>query len=133
MKRPILVTVIGLLAILSGVAQAVFGGLLLGLRKDVTFLADSKMTTDKVTYMAIALMAIGALTVLFAFGLLKGSGVSRALIGLIEVISIGFSIYIIAALDAARRPSAIGNIVGAVIVVYFLFGTDKAKAFFAHS
>jgi hypothetical protein len=133
MKRPILVTIIGLLAMLGGVAQVAFGGVLLGLRNDATFLADAKVTTDKATYMAIALMVVGVLTVLFAIGLLKGSRLSRDLIGLMELISIGFSVYIIAALDASRRASAVGTIVGAVVVLYFLFGTQKAKAFFAKS
>jgi len=133
MKRPILVTIIGVLAVLSGIAQVVFGGVLLGLRHDATFLADAKMTTGKVTYIAIALFVIGALTVVFALGLLKGSRLSRALIGLMELLSIGTGAYIIVALDASHRASAIGNIVGAVIVLYFLFATEKAKAFFAHS
>ena len=42
-------------------------------------------------------------------------------------------IYAIVALDSARKSSGIGSIVGAVIVLYFLFGTEKAKAFFAKS
>jgi hypothetical protein len=133
MKRPVLVTVIGVLAILGGIAQVGFGGVLLGFRNDATFLADAKMTTDKVTYIAIALMVIGALTVLFAIGLLKGRRLSRDLIGLMELLAIGTGIYIIAVLDASHRASAIGNIVGSVIVLYFLFGTQKAKAFFAKS
>ena len=131
MKRPVLVTIIGVLAMLGGVGQVAFGGLLVGLRNDAKFLADSKMTTDKVTHIAIALVAIGVLTVLFAVGLLKGSRVARDLIGLTEVLGLGVAIYTIAVLDASHRGTAIGNVVGTVIVLYFLFGTQKAKAFFA--
>jgi hypothetical protein len=131
MKRPVLVTIIGILALLGGVAQVAFGGLLLGMRNDAKFLADAKMTTDKVTYIAIALVAIGVLTALFAVGLLKGSRVSRDLIGVMEVLGLGMAIYTIAVLDSSHRQTAIGNIVGTLIVLYFLFGTEKAKAFFA--
>lgn len=133
MKRPVLVTVIGVLAALGGIAQVVFGALLFGLRNDETFLADANITSSKVTPLAIALIVIGALTVVFAIGLLKGSRLSRDLIGVMEVLQIAGSIYALVSLDASRRPSAIGSIVGAVIVLYFLFGTEKAKAFFARS
>ncbi len=89
MKRPVLVTIIGVLAILGGIAQAAFGGVLMTLRNDAQFLADSKMTTDKVTYLAVGCMVVGVLTVLFAVGLLKGNRVSRDLIGLMEVAAAG--------------------------------------------
>ena len=133
MKRPVLVTVIGVLAVLGGVAQAVFGGLLFGLRNDETFLADANITSSKVTPIAIGAIVIGVLTVIFAIGLLKGSRLSRDLVGLMELLQLGVGIYIVAALDSSHRATAIGNIVGAVIVLWFLFFTDKAKAFFAKS
>ena len=133
MKRPVLVTVIGVLAVLGGVAQAVFGGLLFGLRNDETFLADANITSSKVTPIAIGAIVIGVLTVIFAIGLLKGSRLSRDLVGLMELLQLGVGIYIVAALDSSHRATAIGNIVGAVIVLWVLFFTDKAKAFFAKS
>lgn len=132
-KRPVLVTVIGVFAVLGGIVQAAVGGLLFGLRNDAKFLADADITTDKVTPLAIALVAIGVLTVIFAIGLLKGSRLSRDVLGLMELLQIGAGIYTIVSLDSSHRSSAIGNIVGAVIVLYFLFFTDKAKAFFAKS
>ena len=131
MKRPLMVTVIGVLAMLTGLAQLGFGALLLGLRKDAKFLADASMTTNKVTYFAGALLAVGLLTAVFAIGLLKGSRLSRDVIGLMELCGIGGGVYAAVALDTARKSSGIGTIVGAVIVLYFLFGTDKANASFA--
>lgn len=131
MKRPVLVTIIGVFAILSGIAQVGFGALLVGLRSNAKFLADSKMTTDKITYIGIACLAVGTLAVLFAIGLLKGSRLSRNLIGLMELSGVALGIYSVVALDATRRASAFGTIAGALIVLYFLFGTDKARAFFA--
>ena len=133
MKRPVLVTVIGVLAIVGGVAQAAFGGLLFGLRNDQTFLDDANITSDKVTPIAIAAIVIGVLTVVFAVGLLKGSRLSRDVLGLMELLQLGVGIYVLASVDSSHRSTAIGNIVGAVIVLYFLFFTDKAKAFFAKS
>ena len=133
MKRPVVVTIIGILAVLTGIAQVAFGALILGLRHDAKFLADAEITTNQATYFAIALMAIGVLTVDFAIGLLNGSRLSRALIGLAELGSMAGGIYAVAALDSARRSAGIGSIAGAVVVLYFLFGTEKSKAFFAKS
>ncbi|MFZ4719407.1 MAG: hypothetical protein ACOYMR_08275 [Ilumatobacteraceae bacterium] len=131
MKRPVVVTVIGVLAALGGIAQVVFGAVLFGLRNDATFLADANIESSQVTPLAIALIIIGVLTVVFALGLLKGSRLSRDLVGIMEVLQIAGAIYTIVSLDSSRRASAIGSIVGALIVLYFLFGTEKAKAFFA--
>ena len=133
MKRPLLVTIIGVLAILTGIAQVGFGSLMLGMRNDAKFLADAEITTNKATIFGGVLIGVGVLTVLFAIGLLKGSRLSRDLIGLMEVAGIAGGIYALVALDSARQASGIGSIVGAVVVLYFLFGTEKAKAFFAKS
>jgi hypothetical protein len=133
MRRPVLVTVIGVLAVLGGIAQVVFGAVLLSLRHDATFLADANITTDQVMPMAIASMVIGVFTVLFAIGLLKGSRLSRNLVGLMELLQIGAGVYALAALDSGHRATAIGTIAGAVVVLYFLFGTQKSKEFFAPS
>jgi len=128
-----MVTLIGLFAIVSGIAQAAFGLLFIGLRHDDTFLAESNLTTGKITYFGIAVAVTGVLTILFAIGLLKGSRLSRNLIGLVELIAIGTAVYAIIELDSTRRASAISTIVAAVVVLYFLFGTKKAQAFFADS
>ncbi len=131
MKRPVLVTVIGVLAVLGGIAQVVFGAVLFGLRNDASFLHDTSLTTDQVPPMAIASMIIGVLTVVFAIGLLKGSRVSRTVVGLMELLQIGAGVYAITTLDSSHRASAVGSIIGAVVVLYFLFGTQKSKQFFA--
>lgn len=131
MKRPVLVTIIGVIGVVSGVAQTVFGALLLGLRNDQTFLADAGIESGTAVAIAIACMVVGVLSVLFSIGLLKGSRVARGLLGVSQAAQVGISIYSLATLDASRRPAAVGTIVTALIVLYFLFGTDKAKAFFA--
>jgi len=131
MRRPFLVTVISIVMIVIGLFQMGIGITVLVERNDDTFLTDADMTTSQATGFGIALLVIGTLSVLLAFGLLRGSRLSRALIGLVEVSQIASGIYALVKLDSTRQASAIGMIVGALIVLYFLFGTDKAKAFFA--
>lgn len=131
MKRPFLVTLIGVFSVIGGIAQTVFGAVLLSLRNDATFLADADIESDLATTIAIASIVIGVLAVVFAIGLLKGNRLARLLLGVSQVAQIVLGIYALVELDAERRPGAIGNILTALVVLYFLFGTEKAKAFFA--
>jgi hypothetical protein len=133
MKRPVLVTIIGVLMVLAGIAQLAIGGVVLAKRNDATFLADANVTSSTATGVAIGLLVVGAFSVLLAFGLFKGSRLSRDLIGLLEVAQIAVGVYTLVSLDSSHRGTGIGNIVGALVVLYFLFGTDKAKHYFAKS
>jgi hypothetical protein len=109
----------------------VFGGILFGLRNDQTFLADANIKSGAATAVAIACLIVGVLTVVFSLGLLGGNRVARGLLGISELAQAGLGVYGLVALDASKRISCIGAIVSALIVLYFLFGTDKAKAFFS--
>ncbi len=53
------------------------------------------------------------------------------IVGVLEVASLGFGIYALVSLDTSHRASAISSIVGSLLFLYFLFGTEKAKQFFA--
>ncbi len=131
MKRPFLVTVLSVAAVGNGILLAVSGVLLMILRNDESFLSDKELTTANVTSMAIAGFVVAILMVVFAVRLLKGSNISRMIVGVLQVASIGFSVYALVNLDSSQRASAISSIVGSLVVLYFLFGTEKAKQFFA--
>jgi hypothetical protein len=131
MKRPAMVTIIGVLLVLAGLAQMALGGVMLAGRNDAKFLADANATSSTVTGIGIGLLLVGALSVLLSIGLFKGSRVSRDFIGVLEAGQVGVAVYTIVALDTAQRSGAVGSIVGALIVLFFLFGTDKAKNYFA--
>lgn len=133
MKRPVLVTIIGVLMMLQGIGQLVVGSVVLAKRNDAAFLDEANTTSSTATGVAIGLLVVGALLLLLSIGLFKGSRASRDIIGLLEVGAIAMGVYTIVSLDSSHRATGIGSIVGAVIVLYFLFGTDKAKHFFAKS
>ena len=133
MKRPVFVTIVGILGIVSGIAQTVFGGGVIALRNDQKLLDEAGIKSGTAVAIGVACIVVGVLGVLFAIGLLRGSRVARGLLGISQLAQIGVSIYALAALDSSRRPAAIAGIVGSLIVLYFLFGTAKAKAFFAKS
>lgn len=131
MKRPVLVTVIGIVMIVFGLLQVGVGILLVSQRNDATVLADANATTNELTSIAVGLLVVGAISVLLAFGLLNGSRVARGLIGVLEIGQIAAGVYMLVKLDSTYQGSAIGQIIGALIVLYFLFGTEKAKTYFA--
>ena len=131
MKRPFLVTIIGIVMILVGLLQSGAGILLLSQRNDATVLADANATTNELTSIAVTLLVIGAISVLIAFALLNGSRLARGMIGVLELVQIAAGVYVLVTLDSNHQAAAFGQIAGALIVLYFLFGTEKAKSFFA--
>lgn len=130
--RPIYVTVMGWLATAVGFLQLAFGVLIVAKHNDVDFLSEVEgLTAQKALVAGISSIAMGALAVMLSQALLHGSRIARDLIGLVQVSQVGFGIYTIVALDAKYHAGAYGGIGGAVVVLYFLFGNDKARAFFA--
>ncbi len=133
MKRPLLVTIIGIIGIIGGIGQTIFGFLLFGLRNKQSFLDDAGIESGHAGIIAIICIIVGIVTVIFSIGLLQGNRIARGLLGISEVAQLAMGVYALATLDSARRPGAIGSIISALIVLYFIFGTDKAKAYFAKS
>ena len=131
MKRPVLVTIIGVLGIVGGIVQTIFGAIVVGLRNDQKLLADADITSGTATAIGIACIVVGIASVLLSIGLLRGSRALRAVLGISQLVQIALSIYALVSLDASRRMTAIGTIVSGLVVLYLLFGTEKAKAFFA--
>ena len=131
MKRPVFVTIVGSLGIVLGTAQGALGLAVIALHISGARTEVVNFKSGTAVAIGVACIVVGVLGVLFAIGLLRGSRVARGLLGISQLAQIGVSIYTLAALDASRRPGAIGGIVVALVVLYFLFGTDKAKAFFA--
>ena len=131
MRRPVLVTLISLLLILTGVLQVLFGVIFVANRNDQNFLQDAGVDSSELTNLGVFLVIGGVVSVLLAFSLLRGSRVARAFVALVMLCQIAGGFYTLTALDSGHRASGLGAIVGAVIVLSFLFGTQKARAFFA--
>ncbi len=130
MKRPLLVTIIGIILMIAGVGQIAFGGLLLSQRNDAELLTEADITSSQALAIGLVTLVLGVLSIVFALGLFRGSRIARLFVGVLEIGQIIAATITIATLDSSRRASAIGSVVSALIVLYFLFGTDKAKRFF---
>jgi len=130
-RRPVLVTLISFLLILTGVFQVLLGVVFVANRNDQDFLQDAGVDSSELTNLGVVLVIIGALSVFLAFSLLRGSRVARAFVALVMLCQIVGGIYTLTALDSGHRASGLAAILGGVIVLSLLFGTQKARAFFA--
>jgi hypothetical protein len=130
-RRPVLVTLISLLLMLTGLIQVLFGIVFFANRDEPEFLQDAGVDSSELRNLAVLLVVVGAVSVFLAFSLLRGSRVARALVALVMIAQIAGGIYTLAQLDSGHRASGLGAMIGAVVVLYFLFGTPKARAFFA--
>ena len=131
MRRPVLVTLISFLLMVTGVLQVLFGVVFVANRNDQDFLQNAGVDSSELTNLGIFLVIVGALSVLLAFSLLRGSRVARAFVALVMLCQIVGGIYTLTALDSGHRASGLAAILGGVIVLSLLFGTQKARAFFA--
>jgi holin-like protein len=131
MKRPFIVTIISIVMFLAGLFQLLIGAVVLANRNDDQFLSDAEATSSEVTTLGIVLLVVGVVSVLVAIGLWGGSKFARALAALSALGQVATGVYTLVQLDSSHRASGIGMIAGSLIVLYLLFGTDKAKRFFA--
>jgi drug/metabolite transporter (DMT)-like permease len=122
-RRPTLVTVVGVLVILSGILDLLLGLVWLFYEPD----GDKSNTLG--AWIGIALLVVGAVQVILARGLFRGDSRSRAVVGF----AIGLDIVIgLISLTAGKNPRglSISDLVFAVFVVAILY-SPKANAFFA--
>jgi hypothetical protein len=130
-QRPFPVTVMSLVMIVIGLFQGLIGVVTFANRNDAEFLADSGQTSSALTAWGLALIVFGVVSVVLGVALLSGSRLARMLVGLFEVAQIVGAVWLIVEGSGSRTASAVGTIVGALILLHFLFRTEKAKAFFA--
>ena len=131
MRRPFIVTIISILMFVIGLFNLLIGAVVLVDRNDDQFLADADATTSQITTLGAVLVVVGLLSILVSTGLWTGSRLARAAAALVALGQISTGVYTLVALDSDERSSGIGMIVGSLILLYLLFGTDKAKKFFA--
>lgn len=135
MRRPFLVTLIGVLGVLGGVFSVIAGVVIAVKYDDRQFLADAEVSyADRNQLLAagLAMIAVGVITVLVSVALLGGSRLARALFTFVELVHIAGAVWVLVEYShTVSRAQGITQIVVGVVVLYFLWGTRKAKQFFA--
>ncbi len=127
-RRPAGVTFVVILTWLSALLDLVGGGVLVW----VSFSADvaeTGVTDQELRIYGGTLLAVGLLTAAVALGLAAGSQLSRVLVYVLMLARVAVAAYALATIGDLTRWQAIGQIVGAVLIMLML-STPRASAFF---
>lgn len=126
-SRPIGVTVVAVLTWISG-ALDVLGGTLLLFQTHIGSVVQQFGGAGQLVVAALVSIAIGAVVVVVALGLMRGSSGARTVITVVEVLSIAHSVF----LAIANPAGAVGEYVGIALalIVIALLWTRRASAFF---
>ena len=91
-----------------------------------------KITAEPKALLAAAgfSVVVGALVALFAILLLRGNRFGRAILGLSLLGDVVSGAYSSVALEDTVRLIGVAQIVGAVLALYLLYGTEKAQRYF---
>ena len=129
--RPVLVTVIAVLMVISGIVSMIAGVAIIVLRNDAEFILEVRRDREHVARHRHRRADRRCLITFLAFGLLRGSSTARFVIGVVEVLHIIGAVFMLIRYHGPYRSSAVGTIIFSVIVLWILFGTRKAQDYFA--
>lgn len=131
--RPIGVTVIVVLMWIQGLLAVAAGLILLIERDDQSVRDQLDWTSSGITGSAIGLIVFGAITVLLAVGLGRGSNVVRFLVGIVSFLHLAGGIYIAIWWDGSARTSGIVQAAIAAAILFILFGSRSSQEYFSQA
>ena len=126
-KRPLGVTLVAALAIISGAFDVIGGIVLLAGQADAELSAALGGTGMLVT-VATASILIGIATIIIAIGLLRGNAVSRIAATILQLFSLGMSVWV-----GIAQPSSLGTEIPSAllaIAVLVLLWSGEASRYF---
>ncbi|MGR0221242.1 hypothetical protein [Agromyces sp. ZXT2-6] len=126
-SRPVTITIIGVLAFIAGLIDLVTGVLLFFLLPNEEVVAGFGGSGGLIAA-AVGSIVVGLITAVLAGGLLKGSGIARLIVTVLQVLSIIGSLFMAVAYLGIPVGEWLGLAVSAVVVI--LLWTPKASAFF---
>lgn len=126
-KVPLGISVITILMYIGAIFDIAAGVFLLIEKGPAAEAAELSEST--ITYFAIALIALGVIIGLLAWGLRSGSKGVRLVIGFVMGLRLVFSIWVIIAVPASRFEGFVTGVI-ALVVLYFLYGSEESNSFF---
>lgn len=125
--RPGGVTVVAVLAMINGVLD-IIGGTVLLFQTSAASTVEAFEGASALITSAIVSILVGAIILALAVGLLRGSDFARVTITVVEVLSIGASVFLAIAYPASAIAEYFG--VAISVIVLALLWTGRANAFF---
>lgn len=129
--RPVGVTVVAVLMIISGIIGVLAGIVSLVGAGSVGSVEVDGVALDSTAITVIGVLGLlfGVLNILFAIGILRGSNVVRIIVSILQVLSLASSVYTL--VNGGSIWQALQAIIFPVLILILLWVGDKTKAFFA--
>lgn len=126
-KRPLGVTIVAALAIISGVFDVIGGIVLLAMQSDAA-VVDRFGGAGLLLTLAIASILFGVVMLLIAFGLLRGNATARIAATVVELFSLASSISI-GIMQPSTLATEILSALLAVAILLLLWSGDATRYF----
>jgi hypothetical protein len=126
-KRPLGVTIVAALAIISGIIDAIGGVVLLTMQSDPAVVAGFGGTGVLVT-LAIMSILLGAFTLVVAWGLLRGNSTARIAATVLQLISLASSIWIGITQPAILATEILSALL-AIAILLLLWSSEATRYF----
>ena len=131
-RRPGGITLIVVLAVINAIAT-IAGGIFVLLDHDNHhLLRESGLTENHFTAAGVAWIILGAIYLILALALGRGSRVARLLFGIWAVLNLAGGLWALVALDGEQQAAGAFSAVIAFIVLYLLYGSDRDREYFLH-
>lgn len=126
-KRPLGVTIVAALAIISGIFDVIGGIVLLVMQSDPA-VVDGFGGVGVLVTLAVMSILLGALTLLVAWGLLRGNPTARIAATVLQVISLASSIWI-GITQPSTLPTEIVSALLAIAILMLLWSGEATRYF----
>lgn len=126
-RRPVILSIVTILMIIAGAIAIIAGIIAIAVRNDEGVDVSSRVAV----LIGIGAIASGLISIALAVALRQGSRIARALVAIYEVLHIiGTIVAIIRVGHGSYFASGIVSIAFAVLVLYYLYGTEGSRRFF---
>jgi hypothetical protein len=132
-KRPFGVGLIGLLLVLNGLVSLVVGIMLLFHKGEKVILENLDVAQGHITALAIAAIAIGAITLIIALALRSGSNFARFFLVFVWLADIGLLIWSMVQLHALHWSNALWPAVITGLAAFYLLFDKDSRQFFSRA
>jgi hypothetical protein len=126
-KRPLGVTIVAALAVISGIFDVLGGLLLLPMQNDAA-VADVFGGPGMIVALSVISTLVGILTLVIAFGLLRGNPVARIAATVLQVLSLVMSIWVAIA-QPSTLATEIPSALVALAIIVLLWSADATRYF----
>jgi hypothetical protein len=129
-QRPGGITLIVVLAVISGILNILSGIFVIIDRHDHRLISESGATADELIWAGIFTIIIGVIVILIAGALGRGSRGARLVFGIFAVLNLAGGIVAEFSYVGEQRTTGIISAVIWAFVLYLLYGSERDREFF---